>query len=310
MKVFVAGHKGLVGSSLVRRLQSTGFELIFADRSELDLRDSTKVKEYFSRHQPDWVFVSAAVVGGIMANKTQPVTFLLDNLKIQNNIIEASFESRVKKLMFFASNCMYPKEATQPFQESSLLKGAFEPTNEAYALAKVAGLKLCQAYNTQFGTQYLSVVPTTLYGMNDNYHKENAHVLPMLLRRFHEANLRGDKEVIMWGSGTPTREFLFSDDLAEACLHLMQNADVSALGGVINIGSGSEISIKDLGHMLKEVVGLKAEIKLDATKPNGVMRKRLDSSKIFELGWKPKVELYEGLQKTYADFLNNPQTRL
>jgi GDP-L-fucose synthase len=310
MKVFVAGHKGLAGSALCRAITSRGHELIVADKSKLDLRQRAEVDQFLTEHKPDWVLIAAAIVGGIHANSTYPVDFLLDNLKIQNNLIELSHQHKVKKLLFLASNCMYPKLASQPLKEEYLLTGPFEPTNEAYAMAKVAGVKLCNSFNRQFGTNFISVVPTTLYGPNDNYHKENAHVLPMLIRRFHEAKLRGDKEVVMWGSGKPTREFLHSDDLAEACMLILEKYNASDIGEMINIGSSDEISIRDLAHTLKDVIGINAEIVLDSTKPDGAPRKLLDSSRIFSLGWKPKVRFADGLKATYNDFLNNPHTRL
>lgn len=309
MKVFVAGHNGLAGSALCRALKNKNYTIITADRSELDLTDNQKVDSFFANHKPDWVFIAAAVVGGIHANSTYPVNFLLDNLKIQNNLIELSYKHNVKKLLFLASNCMYPKMATQPLKEEYLLTGPFETTNEAYAMAKVSGVKLCKAFNKQYNTNFISVVPTTLYGPNDNYHKENAHVLPMLLRRFHEAKASGDKEVVMWGTGTPTREFLHSDDLADACIMIMEKYDAADIGEIINVGSGIETSIKSLAMTLKEIVGLNADIVMDSTKPDGAPRKLLESSRIFSLGWKPKVNFFDGVRSTYEDFLNNPRTR-
>lgn len=309
MKVFVAGHNGLAGSALTRALLKRNYTVVTKDRESLDLRDTVQVENFLKAEKPEWVFIAAAVVGGIHANSTYPVDFLLDNLKIQNNLIELSYKYGVKKLLFLASNCMYPKMANQPLKEEYLLTGAFEITNEAYAMAKVSGVKLCKAFNKQFGTNFISVVPTTLYGPNDNYHKENAHVLPMLLRRFHEAKVNDDKEVVMWGTGTPTREFLHSDDLAEACLMLMEKYNASDIGEIINIGSSEEISIKNLALKLKEVVGLSGEIVMDSTKPDGAPRKLLDSSRIFELGWRPKITFAEGILSTYNDFLNNPSTR-
>ena len=309
MKVFVAGHNGLAGSAICRALNNKNYNVLTVEKTELDLRDAEKVDSFLGSEKPDWVFIAAAVVGGIHANSIYPVNFLLDNLKIQNNLIESSHKHNVKKLMFLASNCMYPKMAAQPIKEEYLLTGPFEPTNEAYAMAKVSGVKLCKAYNKQYGTNFISVVPTTLYGPNDNYHKENAHVLPMLLRRFHEAKGNGDQEVVMWGTGTPTREFLHSDDLAEACLMIMEKYNASDIGEMINIGSAVETSIKDLAMVLKEVVGLSAEIIMDSTKPDGAPRKLLESSRIFSLGWKPKVNFIDGVKSTYEDFLNNPRTR-
>jgi GDP-L-fucose synthase len=309
MKVFVAGHKGLAGSALHRILIAKGYSVVTASRTELDLRDSGKVDAFIADHKPEWVFIAAAVVGGIHANCTYPTSFLLDNLKIQNNLIESSHRHKVNKLLFLASNCMYPKLAPQPLKEEFLLTGAFEPTNEAYAIAKVAGAKLCDAYHKEFGDSFMTVVPTTLYGPNDNYHLENAHVLPMLMRRFHEAKERGDREVILWGSGHPTREFMHSDDLAKACLLIMERYNASDIGELLNIGSGQEISIRDLALALKEVIGLDAALVMDPTKPDGAPRKYLDSSRIFSLGWKPETDFLTGLRSTYEDFLSNPHTR-
>lgn len=310
MRVFVAGHNGLVGSALVRALKKKNHIIITAERSELDLRDTAKVDQFLQINKPEWVFIASAVVGGIQANSTYPVNFLLDNLKIQNNLIELSHKHSVTKLLFLGSNCMYPKMAIQPIKEEYLLSGQFEPTNEAYALAKVCGVKLCNAFNKQYGTNFISVVPTTLYGPNDNYHTANAHVLPMLLRRFHEAKINGDKKVVMWGTGTPTREFLHSDDLANACLIIMERYNVSDIGEIINIGSNIEISIIELANRLKEIVGLDATIELDTSKPDGALRKLLDSTKISSIGWKPEVDFQEGLKGTYYDFLNNLKTRI
>lgn len=310
MKVFVAGHNGLVGSALMRALQAKNYKTITANKKLLDLRDPYQVDTFLKTHKPDCVFIAAAIVGGIQANSTLPVNFLLDNVKIQNNLIEGSYNHKVKKLLFFGSNCMYPKQAPQPFREDSLLTGPFETTNEAYALAKMTGVRLCQYFNKQYGTNFMNVIPTTLYGPNDNYHKEHAHVLPMLMRRFHEAKLRGDKEVVMWGTGTPTREFLHSDDLAQACIMLMEQFNASDIGPIINIGSGFEISIKNLALSLRQAVGLDAEITLDSTKPDGMLRKSLESSRVFSLGWRPKIDFQAGLKSTYQDFLNNPNTRM
>jgi GDP-L-fucose synthase len=308
MKVFVAGHKGLAGSAICRALG--GHQVITTDRADLDLRDSIGVDQFLNQYQPDAVVIAAAVVGGITANKNFPVQFMLDNLKIQNNLIECSHKHKVKKLLFLASNCMYPKLAPQPMAESCLFQGPFEPTNEPYALAKVAGTKLCAAFNRQYGTDFMTMVPSTLYGPYDNYHWENAHVLPMLLRRFHEAKLRGDREVVVWGSGSPLREFLHSDDMASAALMLLEKYHASDLGEFINVGSGQEITILELAKTLQEVVGLKAEIVFDRTKPDGTPRKFLDSSKAFALGFKPKISFAEGLRRTYEDFVSNPNQRL
>ena len=305
-KVYIAGHKGLVGSSIDRVLTKNGYtNIIRKTHSELDLRNREEVFNFFKKEKPDWVFLSAAKVGGIYANNTYPVDFLLYNLQIQNNIIEASYENNVEKLMFLGSSCIYPKECPQPIKEEYLLSGYLESTNRPYALAKIAGIELCDAYNRQYNTNYIAVMPCNLYGINDNYHEENAHVIPMLIRRFHEAKINNLKETVIWGSGTPLREFMFSDDLAEACLYLMENKNADDIGKFINIGSGKEVTIKQLAELIKKVIGFEGEIKLDSSKPDGTMRKLLDVSKINSLGWKYKTELEDGLKIAYNDFLNN-----
>ncbi|WP_297277095.1 GDP-L-fucose synthase [uncultured Brachyspira sp.] len=305
-KVYIAGHKGLVGSSIDRVLTKNGYtNIIRKTHSELDLRNREEVFNFFKKEKPDWVFLSAAKVGGIYANNTYPVDFLLYNLQIQNNIIEASYENNVEKLMFLGSSCIYPRECPQPIKEEYLLSGYLESTNRPYALAKITGIELCDAYNRQYNTNYIAVMPCNLYGINDNYHEENAHVIPMLIRRFHEAKINNLKETVIWGSGTPLREFMFSDDLAEACLYLMENKNADDIGKFINIGSGKEVTIKQLAELIKKVIGFEGEIKLDSSKPDGTMRKLLDVSKINSLGWKYKTELEDGLKIAYNDFLNN-----
>lgn len=305
-KIYVAGHRGLVGSAIDRILTKKGYSnIIRKTHSELDLRDREKVFEFFEKEKPEWVFLSAAKVGGIYANNTYPVDFLLYNLQIQNNIIEASYTYNVEKLLFLGSSCIYPKECPQPIKEEYLLSGYLESTNQPYALAKITGIELCEAYNRQYNTNYISVMPCNLYGVNDNYHKENAHVIPMLIRRFHEAKINNLKETIIWGSGTPLREFMCSDDLAEACIYLMENKNAKDIGKFINIGSGKEVTIKELAELIKKVVGFAGEIKLDSSKPDGTMRKLLDVSKINSLGWKYKTELEDGLKIAYEDFLKN-----
>ena len=305
-KVYIAGHKGLVGSSIDRILTKNGYtNIIRKTHSELDLRNREEVFNFFKKEKPDWVFLSAAKVGGIYANNTYPVDFLLYNLQIQNNIIEASYENNVEKLMFLGSSCIYPRECPQPIKEEYLLSGYLESTNRPYALAKITGIELCDAYNRQYNTNYIAVMPCNLYGINDNYHEENAHVIPMLIRRFHEAKINNLKETVIWGSGTPLREFMFSDDLAEACLYLMENKNANDIGKFINIGSGKEVTIKQLAELIKKVIGFEGEIKLDSSKPDGTMRKLLDVSKINSLGWKYKTELEDGLKIAYNDFLNN-----
>ena len=305
-KVYIAGHKGLVGSAIDRVLTKNGYNNILRKtHSELDLRNKEDVFNFFDKEKPQWVFLSAAKVGGIYANNTYPVDFLLYNLQIQNNIIEASYKYNVEKLMFLGSSCIYPKECPQPIKEEYLLSGYLESTNRPYALAKIAGIELCDAYNRQYNTDYIAVMPCNLYGINDNYHPENAHVMPMLIRRFHEAKINNLKETTIWGSGTPLREFMFSDDLAEACLYLMENKSHGDIGKFINIGSGKEVTIKELAELIKKVIGFEGEIKLDSSKPDGTMRKLLDVSKINSLGWKYKTELEEGLKIAYNDFLKN-----
>lgn len=305
-KIYIAGHRGLVGSAIDRILTKKGYSnIIRKTHSELDLRDREKVFEFFEKEKPEWVFLSAAKVGGIYANNTYPVDFLLYNLQIQNNIIEASYTYGVEKLMFLGSSCIYPKECPQPIKEEYLLSGYLESTNQPYALAKITGIELCEAYNRQYNTNYISVMPCNLYGINDNYHAENAHVIPMLIRRFHEAKINNLKETVIWGSGTPLREFMCSDDLAEACIYLMENKNAKDIGKFINIGSGKEVTIKELAELIKKVVGFTGEIKLDSSKPDGTMRKLLDVSKINSLGWKYKTELEDGLKIAYEDFLKN-----
>lgn len=311
MKVFVAGHRGLVGSSILRKLkENNDYEIITKSRNELDLFNAEEVNKFFHDECFDWVFMAAAKVGGIMANNNFPVDFLLENLKIQNNIIEACYKSEVKKMLFLGSSCIYPKLAPQPMEESSLLISSLEPTNEPYSIAKIAGIKLCGAYNKQYQTNYLSVMPTNLYGPNDNYHRENAHALPMLLRRIHEAKIANRKYVEVWGTGEVRREFLYVDDLAEACIYLMQNKDVNEVGELVNIGTGEDCSILELAELIKKIVGYEGELRLDKTKPDGMPRKLLNVEKIKKLGWSYKVKLEDGIKMTYEDFLNNESLRL
>lgn len=305
-KIYIAGHRGLVGSAIDRMLTKKGYSnIIRKTHSELDLRNREDVFKFFEKEKPEWVFLSAAKVGGIYANNTYPVDFLLYNLQIQNNIIEASYTYGVEKLMFLGSSCIYPKECPQPIKEEYLLSGYLESTNRPYALAKITGIELCESYNRQYNTNYIAVMPCNLYGINDNYHAENAHVIPMLIRRFHEAKINNLKETVIWGSGTPLREFMCSDDLAEACIYLMENKDAKDIGKFINIGSGKEVTIKELAELIKKVVGFTGKIKLDSSKPDGTMRKLLDVSKINALGWKYKTELEDGLKIAYEDFLKN-----
>lgn len=311
IKIYVAGHKGLAGSAIVRALIAKGYSNILErSSSELDLRDHNKVFEFFEQEKPDLVFLAAAKVGGIYANTTYPADFILENLKVQNNIIEAAYKNDVKKLLFLGSSCIYPKLAPQPLKEEYLLSSPLEPTNEPYAIAKIAGIKLCSAMNRQYGTNFISAMPTNLYGINDNYHNENAHVLPMLIRRFHQAKLSNAPEVVVWGTGTPKREFLCSDDLADALIFLMENFNAVDIGELINIGSGKEHTIKEIAVLLKEVVGYKGNLVFDTSKPDGSPRKLLDVSRLSKLGWNCKTELPDGLKIAYNDFLTNKRTRL
>lgn len=296
-KIYVAGHTGMVGSALVRKLKKQGFSnLILKTSKELDLTNQTIVAEFFESEKPNYVFLAAAKVGGIVANDTYRADFLYENLMIQNNVIHESYVHGVKKLLFLASSCIYPKLAPQPIKEEYLLTGKLESTNEPYAIAKIAGVKMCENYNRQYKCNFISVMPTNLYGPNDNYDLETAHVLPALLRKFHEAKINRRESVTLWGSGTPRREFLHVDDLAQACYHLMKsyNGNVS-----VNIGTGKDISIKELALLLKEIVGYKGEISWDSTKPDGTPRKLLDVSLIHSLGWKHKIKLEEGIRKVY-----------
>lgn len=292
----------MVGSAILRKLTKEGFtNIITRSSKELDLRNEQAVRQFFQEEKPEYVFLAAAKVGGIIANNTYRAEFLYDNLQIQNNVIHNSYLNGVKKLMFLGSSCIYPKMAPQPLKEEYLLTGLLEETNEPYAIAKIAGIKMCDAYRSQYGCNYISVMPTNLYGYNDNYHPENSHVLPALIRRFHEAKINKSPEVIIWGSGTPMREFLFADDLADACYYLMQNYDEANL---INIGTGKDITIKDLAYLIKSIVGYEGEIKFDTSKPDGTPRKLMDVSKLHNRGWQHKVELEEGIRLAYQDFIN------
>jgi len=302
-KIFVAGHNGLVGSAIVRHLKAGGFSnIVTKTRSECDLENQSSVFKLFLEEKPEYVFMAAAKVGGIMANMNYPVDFIRSNTLVQNNIIDASFYSGVKKLLFLGSSCIYPKLCQQPIKEEYLLSGPLEPTNEWYAIAKISGIKTCQAYNKQFGFNAISLMPTNLYGEGDNFDLENSHVLPAMIRKFHDAKINGNKEVVIWGTGTPKREFLHVDDLAEACLYLMENYDSPE---IVNVGTGEDISILELSKIVSDVVGFEGEIVLDTSKPDGTPRKLLDVSKINSLGWKHKIDLKEGIKKTYKWFLEN-----
>ena len=299
--IYVAGHNGMVGCAIVRKLRSLGHEnFILKSSNELDLRNSAAVEEFFQNEKPEIVYLAAAKVGGILANMRYPADFLFDNLAIASNVIRASHKYGVEKLLFLGSSCIYPKHAQQPISESSLLTGELEPTNEQYALAKIAGIKMCEAYRAQHGCNFISAMPTNLYGPGDNYHPENSHVLPSFIRRFHEAKSKGFSEVVCWGSGEPMREFLHVDDLAEACVFLMDNYDEE---GWVNIGTGSDLRIKDLAKLVAEVVGYKGTIKWDTSKPDGTPRKLLNVGLVNSLGWKASIDLRKGLESVYDNYL-------
>lgn len=299
-KIYIAGHKGMVGSAIKRKLESEGFQnILVADSKAMDLRDQQVVSTWFEENKPEYVFLAAAKVGGIIANNTYRGEFLYDNLMIQSNIIEASRKADVKKLMFLGSSCIYPKMAPQPLKEEYLLTGELEQTNEPYAIAKIAGIKMCDAYRDQYGCNYISVMPTNLYGLNDNYHPQNSHVLPALIRRFHEAKEQHLPTVTIWGSGRPKREFLFADDLADACVFLMKNYNEA---GLVNVGCGSDLSIAELANEVKKVVGYQGNIDYDLSKPDGTPRKLMDVDKLSALGWRFTTSLEQGLRIAYSDF--------
>ena len=302
-KIFVAGHRGLVGSAIVRRLRRAGFDnLVLRSREELDLADQGAVYRFFDEERPDYVFFAAAKVGGIWANHTFPADFIRDNLSVALNTIDGAYRAGVQKLLFLGSTCIYPKFAPQPMREEYLLTGELEPTNEPYAIAKIAGIKLCQAYNRQYGTRFISAMPTNLYGPGDNFDLKTSHVLPALLRKFHDAQEAGAPQVEVWGSGTPRREFLHVDDLADACVFLMENYEGSE---IVNVGVGEDISIRDLAGLVAEVVGYEGEIVFDASKPDGTPRKLVDVERISKLGWRAEIPLREGIASTYAWYLKN-----
>jgi len=300
-RIYVAGHRGLVGSAIVRRLQLDGYtNILVRSREELDLRDRPAVDRFFAEERPEYVFLAAAKVGGILANHTYPADFIRDNLLIQCNVIDAAYRFGVKKLLFLGSSCIYPKYCPQPIREEYLLTGALEPTNDAYAVAKIAGIKMCQAYNRQFGTDFISVMPTNLYGPGDNFDPESSHVLPALLRKFHEARLSGQPSVTVWGTGTPRREFLHVDDLADACLFLMHEYSGA---DIINVGVGEDLTICELAALIRDVVGYSGDITFDASKPDGTPRKLLDVSRLAALGWRAQVSLRAGIEQTYRWYL-------
>jgi len=313
-KIYVAGHRGMVGSALVRTLQSLGYgDLVIRTRSELDLTDQAAVRDFFSREKPDQVYLAAARVGGIHANHTYPAEFIYQNLMIEANLVDAAFQHGVKKLLFLGSSCIYPGRAAQPMREDALLTAPLEPTNEPYAIAKIAGIKLCESYNRQYGTShgidYRSVMPTNLYGPGDNYHPENSHVIPAMIRRFHEARMKKAPSVKIWGSGTPRREFLYVEDMADACVHVMNldktiyDKHTEPMRSHINVGSGTDFTIKSLAETIRHITGYEGQIEFDPSKPDGSPRKLMDSSRLNHLGWKAKVSLEEGLALAYKDFL-------
>ena len=307
-KIYVAGHRGMVGSAILRKLQKEGYSNIITKTSkELDLRIQKDVDDFFKLEKPEYVFLAAAKVGGILANNTYRAEFIYDNLMIQSNVIHSAYKYGVKKLLFLGSSCIYPKYAPQPMKEEYLLSGYLEPTNEPYAIAKIAGIKMCEAYRYQYGCNFISAMPTNLYGPNDNYDLNNSHVLPALIRKFHEAKIYNKKEVIVWGTGNPRREFMHVDDLADACLFLMLNYNDSQF---VNVGTGKDISIRELAELIKTIVGYEGNIIFDTTKPDGTPRKLLDLNYMHSLGWHHKIELEEGIKMTYQDFLENQLSKI
>jgi GDP-L-fucose synthase len=301
-KIYVAGHRGMVGSAIVRRLEELGYtNIVTAPRNKLNLLDQSEVDNFFTKQKPEYVFLAAAKVGGIKANSEMKGDFIYDNLMIQTNVIRACKEQGVEKLLFLGSSCIYPKLAPQPIKEDYLLSCKIEPTNDAYAISKIAGIMMCQSFNQQYGTNFISVMPTNLYGKNDNYDLNNSHVLPAMIRKFHEAKLEGKDKVEIWGTGTPMREFLYVDDLADACVYLMSSYDESE---IVNIGTGEDITIKDLAYLVKDVVDFQGEIYFNTDMPDGTPRKLLDVSKLKDLGWTYKTSLKEGIQKTYLDYVS------
>lgn len=305
-RIFVAGHRGLAGSAIVRALRGRGYaNVVTRNRAELNLLDRGAVLEFFRQQRPDHVFLAAAKVGGILANRDQPTEFLLQNLTIQNNVIEAAFQFRVRKLLFLGSSCIYPRECPQPIREDSLLTGPLESTNEAYALAKIAGIKLCDAYNRQHGADFLCAMPTNLYGAGDNYDLETSHVLPALIRKLHEAADRRQAQAVIWGTGAPRREFLFSDDLGSAAVFLMERCHASDIGEAVNVGTGEDISIRDLALKIAAMTGYRGELVFDASRPDGTPRKLLDVSRLHALGWRHNVDLAQGLPRAYAAWLQS-----
>jgi len=311
-KIYIAGHRGLVGSAIVRQLESRGFtNLLMRTHKELDLTNQAQVQSFFKKEQPDYVILAAAKVGGIHANNTYPADFIYQNIMIEANVINAAYENKVKRLLFLGSTCIYPKAVEQPMREDALLTDVLEPTNEPYALAKIAGIKLCESYNRQHGTDFRSVMPTNLYGVNDNFHPENSHVIPALMRRFHEAKINNDEEVVVWGTGNAMREFLYVDDMAAASLFVLEldeqiyQANTKSMLSHINVGTGVDVTIREMAETMKEVIGFKGELTFDTTKPDGAPRKLIDITRLKKMGWSYSVELEEGLHKTYKWYKEN-----
>jgi GDP-L-fucose synthase len=310
-KIYIAGHRGLVGSAIVRQLEERGFtNLLMCTHKELDLTNQAQVQNFFQQENPDYVILAAAKVGGIHANNTYPADFIYQNMMIEANVINSAYENKVKRLLFLGSTCIYPKAVEQPMREDALLTDTLEPTNEPYALAKIAGIKLCESYNRQHGTDFRSVMPTNLYGINDNFHPENSHVIPALMRRFHEAKVNGDAEVVVWGTGSAMREFLYVDDMAEASLFVLEldektyQANTKSMLSHINVGTGKDVTIKEMAEAMKEVVGFKGNLTFDTTKPDGSPRKLIDVLRLSSMGWKYSIDLEEGLKKTYKWYFN------
>ncbi len=312
-KIYVAGHRGLVGSALARQLRARGYHNVIArTHAELDLADHAAVRGFFDREKPEYVLLAAAKVGGIYANNTYPAEFIQQNLAIQTNVIHEAWRSQVRRLLFLGSSCIYPKECAQPIKEEYLLTGPLEPTNRPYAIAKIAGIEMCHAYNRQYGTKYLSAMPTNLYGPNDNYDLNNSHVLPALIRKMHEAKIRGEKEVVVWGTGTPRREFLHSDDMADACIYLLEQAEEKLHGlfndaspPLVNVGCGEDIAIRELAELIKEVVGFDGPLVFDTSKPDGTMRKLLDVNRLRRMGWSASISLRDGIRSAYQSYLES-----
>jgi len=311
-KIYIAGHRGLVGSAIVRQLESRGFtNLLMRTHKELDLINQAQVQDFLQKEQPDYVILAAAKVGGIYANNTYPADFIYQNMMIEANVINSSYKCKVKRLLFLGSTCIYPRAVEQPMREDSLLTGVLEPTNEPYALAKIAGIKLCESYNRQYGTDFRSVMPTNLYGINDNFHSENSHVIPALMRRFHEAKINGDDEVVVWGTGKAMREFLYVDDMAEASLFVLEldkeiyQSHTRSMLSHVNVGTGKDVTIRKMAEIMKEVVGYKGKLTFDTLKPDGAPRKLIDVTRLEKMGWKYSVDLKGGLAKTYKWYLKN-----